>query len=246
MKHLAANIRPEFLKFIGQAVVQNQEGKCGGISRGRSVIGNVVDIGNGRSNGIADRFRVVEVIMSRIRPSDKEPVDSMVGAVSEAPFSQLVVPWIFMEQAGEDSCRHVSADAVVGTRRAKTLTVGIPPLSPLFWIILCLCYSGEDTVERIGPPIENAGGCQSEFLAGCERGKLLGVFDCPVVRQDLEDAIINGSCFFLELALSNRPDRFAFIVSVLTVFRIRCLRIRGGRAGLLALLLLRQGGPNSD
>src|SRR5216684_1770509 len=166
MKHLAANIRPEFLKFIGQAVVQNQEGKCGGISRGRSVIGNVVDIGNGRSNGIADRFRVVEVIMSRIRPSDKEPVDSMVGAVSKAPFSQLVVPWIFMEQAGEDRCRHVSADAVVGKRGAKTFTVGIPPLSPLFWVILGLGNPRESAVERISSPIKNAGGRQPEFLAG--------------------------------------------------------------------------------
>src|SRR2546425_423203 len=75
----------------------------------------------------------------------------MVGSVSKAPVSQLVVPRIFMEQAGEDRSRHIGADAVVGEACAIAFSVGTPSLSPLFWIILCLCDSREDAVEGISP-----------------------------------------------------------------------------------------------
>src|ERR1700741_5636584 len=136
----------------------------------------------------------------------------MVGAVSKAPFSQLVVPRILMEQAGEDCGRHVGADAVVGEGRAIAFSVGVPSLSPLFWIILCLRDSRKDDIEGISPPIKNASGRQSEFLAGCERRKTFGVFDRPVVRQNLENTIIDGSCFFLELALPDRLTGFVFVL----------------------------------
>src|SRR5258707_15296257 len=91
VEHFTADIRPEFLQFVGQSVVQNQKSKCCGISRSRAVSRNMVDIGNSRGSGIANRFRVVEVIMSRIRPSDKEPVDAMVAALKKGPVSELVL-----------------------------------------------------------------------------------------------------------------------------------------------------------
>ena len=149
----------------------------------------------------------------------------MVGSVRRAPVSQLVVPRIFKEQAGENRRRHIGADAVVGEGCAIAFSVGTPSLSPLFWIILCLCDSREDAVEGISPPIENAGGCQPEFLAGCERRKLFGVFDCPIVGQNLEDAIVDGSCFFLELALPNRLAGFVIVLIFLPVLGILSLRI---------------------
>src|ERR1700694_480095 len=98
----------------------------------------MVDIRDCSCHGIANGFGVVESVVSRIRPSDEEPVDPMVGAVNKAPLSQLVVARIFMKQAGEDSGRHVGADAVVRKGCTVTLSVGAPPLSPLFWIILLL------------------------------------------------------------------------------------------------------------
>src|SRR5882724_8270818 len=148
----------------------------------------------------------------------------MIGAVSKAPVSQLVVARIFVQQAGENRSGHIGADAVVGEGCAITFPIGVPSLSPLFWIILCLRDSRQDDVEGISTPIKNAGGRQSEFLAGSERRKILGVFDRPVVRQDLEDTIIDGSCFFLELALPNRLAGFVFIL--LPLFRTSLLGIR--------------------
>ena len=149
-----------------------------------------------------------------------------------------------MEQAGEDRRRHIGADAVVGEGCAITFPIGVPSLSPLFRIILCLGDSREDAVEGISPPIENAGGRQPEFLAGCERRKLFGVFDCPIVGQNLEDAIVDGSCIFLEFALPNRPALSVFII--LADLLVRCLRIRGNRRGLLEFLRLRQRRRNDD
>src|SRR6266850_4068713 len=143
----------------------------------------------------------------------------MVGAMPKATSSQLVVPGIFMEQTGEDCRGHIGAYAVVGEGCAITLPVGVPSLSPFFWIILCLRDSRQDDVEGISTPIKNAGGRQSEFLAGSERRKILGVFDRPVVRQDLEDTIIDGSRFFLELALPNRFAGFVFVLIFFPVFR---------------------------
>src|SRR5258708_20642734 len=119
----------------------------------------------------------------------------MVGSVRRAPVSQLVVPRIFMEQAGENRRRHIGADAVVGEGCAIAFSVGTPSLSPLFWIILCLCDSREDAVEGISPPIENAGGRQPEFLAGFERRKLFGVFAFPLVGQNLKDPTLDGPFF---------------------------------------------------
>src|SRR5229473_1171888 len=110
------------------------------------------------------------------------PIDTVVGAVNKASFSQLIVARIFMKQTGEDRRGHIGTDAVVRKGRAVTFPVGVPSLSPLFWIVLCLCYCSENTVEGIRAPIENACGCQSEFLAGCEWRKLIGVLDCSVVR----------------------------------------------------------------
>ncbi len=96
----------------------------------------MVDVGDCRRRRIADRFRIVEVIMPRISASDKEPINGMVGAVRKAPLSQLIVAWIFVEQAGEDGRRHVRTNAIVSKRGAKALSVGVPALTPLFWIIL--------------------------------------------------------------------------------------------------------------
>src|SRR5437016_846271 len=179
----------------------------------------MVDIGDCRSYCIANGFGVVESVVPRIRPGDKEPVDCMVGAMSKATSSQLVVPGIFMEQAGENCRGHIGADAVVGEGCAITFPVSVPSLSPLFWIILCLRDSRQDDVEGISTPIKNAGGRQSKFLAGGERRKMFGVFDGPVVRQNLEDTIIDGSGFFLELALPNRLAGFVFVLIFLPFFR---------------------------
>src|SRR5207245_6452513 len=140
------------------------------------------------------------VIMPGIRPSDKESVDAMVGAMNEAPFSQLVVPRIFMKQAREDRGGHIRANAIVGKRGSITFAIGVTPLSPSLWIILCLRDRREDTVEWKCSPIKNAGGCQSELLASLERWQFVGVFDCPVVRQELERLIVDGYRLSLELA----------------------------------------------
>src|SRR5258708_1986353 len=153
----------------------------------------------------------------------------MVGPVSKAPVSQLVVPRIFVQQAGENRRRHIGADAVVGEGCAITFSIGVPSLSPFFWIILCLCDSREDAVEGISPPIKNAGGRQSEFLAGCERRKLFGVFDCPIVGQNLEDAIVDGPCIFLEFALPNRPPLSVLFI-LLSALSFPFLRIPVGPA----------------
>src|SRR6267143_4769406 len=149
----------------------------------------------------------------------------MIGAVSKAPVSQLVVARIFVQQAGENRSGHIGADAVVRKGCAITFPVGVPSLSPLFWIILCLRDSRKDHVEGISPPIKNACGRQSEFLAGCERRKLFGVFDCPIVGQNLEDAIVDGSYIVLGFALPNRLAGFVIVLIFLPVFRILSLRI---------------------
>src|SRR5947208_16894847 len=160
----------------------------------------------------------------------------MVGPTSETPISHLVVPRIFMEQAREARCRHISADTVVGKRCAVTFSIGVPPLSPSPGIISRLFYSSKDTVERSLPPIEYASGSQSEFLSHGERRKVDGIFDGAVVRQNLEDAIVNRSCFSFQFAL---PDCLSGSV-FLPIFLICCLRIRRDRGGLLSLFLLCQ------
>src|SRR5882762_2241190 len=121
----------------------------------------------------------------------------MVGAMCKAASSQLVVARVFMEQARKNRRRHHGAYAVVGKGCAIAFSVGVPSLSPGFWIISRLFNSSENAIEGIGAPIKNAGSRQPEFLAYCERRKLLGVLDGSVIRQDLENAILDGSCFFL-------------------------------------------------
>src|SRR6266566_2001250 len=162
----------------------------------------------------------------------------MVGAVNKASFSQLVVARIFMKQTWEDRRRHVRTDAVVRKGRTVTFPVGVPSLPPRFWIILCLCYGREGTVEWIGAPIEYARSRQSEFLTGSERREFTSVFHCPVVREHFENTIVNSSCFSFQFALPNCLSGFVFIF--LSVFRLCCLRIRWDRDRLLGLLLLCQ------
>src|SRR5438132_9936659 len=160
----------------------------------------------------------------------------MIGSMNKAPSSQLVVARIFVKKTWEDRCRHVSTDTVVGKRRTVTFPVGVPSLSPLFWIILCLCNCRQNPVEGIGPPIKYASGSQSEFLSRGERRKVDGIFDGAVVRQNLEDAIVNRSCFSFQFAL---PDCLSGSV-FLPLFLICRLRIRRDRGGLLSLFLLCQ------
>src|SRR6266481_7314862 len=135
----------------------------------------------------------------------------MVGAVNKASFSQLVVARIFMKQTWEDRRRHVRTDAVVPKGRTVTFPVGVPSLPPRFWIILCLCYGREGTVEWIGAPIEYARSRQSEFLTGSERREFTSVFHCPIVREHFENTIVNSSCFFFQFALPNCLSGFVFI-----------------------------------
>src|SRR5580692_11052963 len=139
----------------------------------------------------------------------------MVSAMDKASPSQLVVAWIFMEQAGEDRSRHVSADAVVSKGGTVAFSVGAPSLAPLFWIIFRLGNSSESAVERECGPIKNTRGGQPEFLSRGKRGKLLGVFDRPIVRQDLEDAVVHRSCFLLQFAFTDRGTGFVFVLIVL-------------------------------
>jgi len=54
MKHLAADIRPEFLQFVVQTVIQNQKSKSGGVSGGRAILRSMIGIGDGRGCGIAE------------------------------------------------------------------------------------------------------------------------------------------------------------------------------------------------
>src|SRR2546429_7393235 len=102
-----------------------------------------------------------------------------------------------MQQAGEDCRRHIRADAVVGEGRAITFSVGVPSLSPLFWIILCLRDSRKDDVEGISPPIKNAGGFQSEILAGGKRRKIPLLFYLPLGQPELQKTIPRRSSFVI-------------------------------------------------
>src|SRR5258708_964983 len=63
VEHFSADIGPEFLQFVGQAVVQNQKSKCCGVSRCRPVSGHMVDIGDCCRRRLSARFRVVEMII---------------------------------------------------------------------------------------------------------------------------------------------------------------------------------------
>src|SRR6266853_3984304 len=97
MKHLAADIGPEFLQFVVHTVIQDKESKGGGVSKGCAYLPNMVHIENCCRRGIADRFRKIEALVTGIRPHDKETVHGVVRPVSKAPFSQLVVAWIFVQ-----------------------------------------------------------------------------------------------------------------------------------------------------
>src|SRR5437660_12328293 len=124
----------------------------------------------------------------------------MVGPTSETPISHLVVPRIFMEQAREDRCRHISADTVVGKRCAVTFSIGVPPLSPSLGIISRLFSSSKDAVERVRPPIRYAIGSQAECLSGSEERTDAGIFRCAVVGQNREDASGNRTGRLCRLA----------------------------------------------
>src|SRR5882724_5909517 len=145
--------------------------------------------------------------------------------MNKAPFSHLVIARIFTQHTRKDRRGHIGADAVVRERRAITFSVGVPSLPPFFGIILCLSDSGEYAVERIRAPVENAGGCQSKLLSRCKRGEFFGVFDRPVVRQDLEDAIVHSSSFLFQLALADCSARLVFILRVLCIVWLWCLLI---------------------
>src|SRR5580693_3337537 len=110
----------------------------------------MVDVRDCGGGGITDGFGKVESIMSRVRAGDEKPVDPMVSAVKKAPFPQLVVAGVFVEQAGENRSRHIGADAVVSEVGAITLSIGGPALSPFFWIILGLRDCCQRAVEGVG------------------------------------------------------------------------------------------------
>src|SRR5260370_21884875 len=157
------------------------------------------------------------MVMSGIRTRHEEPIHGMICAAAEASPSQLVVTWIFMKHAWEDRCRHICANAVVRKGGAETVRIGSPTLSTVFWIVSCLRNRREGPAKGVRSPIKNAGGGQSELLSRRDRRKVFGVFNRPIIRHDLEDAIVNGSCFFLQFALPNGLARLVGFLLVLPV-----------------------------
>src|SRR2546429_9716447 len=103
----------------------------------------------------------------------------MVGPTSETPISHLVVPRIFMEQAREDRCRHISADTVVGKRCAVTFSIGVPPLSPSLGIISRLFYSSKDAVERVRPQSNTPAVANLNFCPVVSGGRLMAFSTVP-------------------------------------------------------------------
>src|SRR5260370_24857128 len=125
------------------------------------------------------------MVISGIRTRHEEPIHGIICAAAEASPSQLVVTWIFMKHAWEDRCRHICDNAVVRKGGAETFPIGIPTLSPLFWIVSCLRNRRKGPVKGVRSPIKNPGGRQSELLSGRDRRKLFGVFHGPIIRHDL-------------------------------------------------------------
>jgi len=70
-KHFAAYVRPEFLEFVGQAIVENQKTKGGCVSGSGSVLRGVVDIRDCRGRSIADGFGIVETRGACISTTDE-------------------------------------------------------------------------------------------------------------------------------------------------------------------------------
>src|SRR5882724_1772755 len=134
---------------------------------------------------------------------DEEAAQGIHGAVTEGSFAHLVVARIFFEQARKDGGGHVRADAVVGEGSAVTFSVGAPALSPGLRIIFGLADPGEQAVEWIGGPIKYASGGQPEFLPRSQGWRRVAALDGAVVRQDFEDAIVDGASFLFELAFAN-------------------------------------------
>src|SRR5258708_38748444 len=96
-KPLAGNIMPELLQCVVEVIVDNQKSNVGVLPRGGAIVWYVIHVGAYRRHCVANRFGVVKVIVSGIRPSNKETVGGMVGTVSKTPLPQLVVARIFVQ-----------------------------------------------------------------------------------------------------------------------------------------------------
>jgi len=97
VEHLASDVWPEFLEFVGETIPKDQKTKCGSISSRRAIFRGMVDVGYRGGYGIPERLGNVDAIMSGICASNEQAVDAVIGPVREAAFPHLVVTRIFMQ-----------------------------------------------------------------------------------------------------------------------------------------------------
>ena len=113
MEDFAANVRPEFLHFVGQAIVQNQKTKSAGVAGSVAVLLRMVDVGDGRRSSVSDGFGLVKAHGAGIFAGDEQAIHGVKRAVPERPSPQLIVARIFVQQTGKDGGGHIRADRVV-------------------------------------------------------------------------------------------------------------------------------------
>src|SRR5229473_779231 len=156
-EYFAADIRPEFLHFVGHTIPHDEHSPRVQVSGQRAVFRRMVNIGDSAGHGIANNLREIESGVPGVGSRDEQPAYRVERPVTKSPFPPLVIPRIFAEDAGEDSGRHVGPDAIVGEGGSVAFPISSPSLPPGFRGVVHLADRGERANERVGEIVEHSG-----------------------------------------------------------------------------------------
>src|SRR5208282_2182523 len=98
--------------------------------------------GNASGKRAAENLRIVELLLSGIGASDKDPADGVTGTVGEPAFAGLKEARVLVKYGGKDCAGHKVLDGAVGKSGAEAFPVTLGPLAIAGLAIGGLTYAG--------------------------------------------------------------------------------------------------------
>src|SRR5450432_4361434 len=124
--------------------------------------------GKAGGQGTPENFRIVKLVMLGIAASDKDPADSITGAVRKPALALLIEARVLVEQGRKDRSRHKVFNGAVGISRSKAFAITFSALTVARFAVFCLTDPRQHTVPGHLHVIERTAGHDFEFLPGGE------------------------------------------------------------------------------
>src|SRR5580692_11533818 len=103
---IAVNVGPKLLQLIPEGIEAHLRSPVGDIRRKSTIIGGIIDVGNGNRRGISGKFGNVEHRRAGVSSGDEDTADGIAKAAYETSTAQSEIARIYFHDRGVNTAHH--------------------------------------------------------------------------------------------------------------------------------------------